>query len=115
MLGFLLLLCVLWMPSVAHADMFSSARNALNLNVGRYDAGSQSIYGGVGLRTGVDANTVTLFRGNANASGSACGAANFAESMKDAFESIPGIVTNMGEGLIQNMPLLLLCYGFPSL
>jgi hypothetical protein len=62
----------------------------------------------------VTAQSSTLLRGQASIGGT-CGSFDFGAAMTEAFESIPALMEGYIQGIIANMPMLVLCYASPSL
>src|SRR5262245_54348553 len=108
-LRWMLLLLVL--PLQAHAGLLQDATQAVKLQVGPRGATGITVRGGVGLRTG-QSGVTTLFRGQAQFSGS-CNAFDFADSIKEAFESVPEVLHTLSQALLQNLPVLIVCSSDP--
>ncbi len=94
------------------ADLFETAVQATNATFTMQDTSGVSIRGGMNLSTGTPQAT-TILRGNATVGGS-CGAFDFGASFREAFEAIPEIITNIGEGLVSAVPMLAICYASPT-
>src|SRR5262249_10860126 len=77
------------------------------------DATGITVRGGVGLSTG-QSGVTTLFRGQGQFSGS-CNAFDFAESIKETFETVPQVLHTLSEAVLQNLPILLVCSADPVL
>jgi hypothetical protein len=105
---------VVLLPATTSADLFDTARSSMNTTIGRADTSGVSIRGGASLSTGIAPGSTTVFRGQAQMGGT-CGAFDFAESFKEAFESIPEVIEGMIGQVIQNIPMLALCYASPTL
>jgi hypothetical protein len=101
-------------PSGVHADLFDTARTAVRTDLGRADTSGVTVRGGGGLLSGQPPRTTTLFRGQGEMGGT-CGAFDFADSFKEAFEAIPGVLENMLGQAIEGLPMLVLCYASPTL
>jgi hypothetical protein len=99
----------------AHAQsLFEEARAATPQRYGQRDQTGVTLRGGVDLRTYLSPQTTTLFRTEARIGGT-CGAFDFAASVEQAFEEIPELFEALGEALLANMPMLILCYVSPTL
>ena len=105
-----LLLCA--SARISHADLFETAVNATNATLSVRDTSGVSVRGGINFSTGTPQAT-TILRGSAHMGGS-CGAFDFGATFREAFESIPDIVTNMAESLVANVPMLAICYATPT-
>jgi hypothetical protein len=73
-----------------------------------------TLRGGVDLRTYLNPQTATLFRTDARIGGT-CGAFDFGVSLRQTFEEIPALFETLGQALLTNMPMLVLCYASPTL
>ena len=100
---------------VARAQsLFDDARAATPQLYGTADHTGVTLRGGVDLRTYLNPQTTTLFRTDARIGGT-CGAFDFGASVQQAFEDIPALFEALGEALLANMPMLVLCYTSPTL
>lgn len=104
--------CML-LPSLVSADLWDDARKATRADIAFQDAAGNTIRGTVNFQSGQSQANVTLFRGNAQVGGP-CGSFNLGASLKDAFETIPDLLQTAGEAVLQELPLLVLCYSAPS-
>lgn len=105
---------LLSLPITARADMFQDAREAITIQPSRYDAGGMTLRGGIGLSSGAQNGTTTLFRGSAT-TGGGCGNFDFRSTLQQAFEEIPALFESLLDSIISAMPMLLLCYASPTL
>ena len=95
-------------------NLFNDARSQTRLDLGRADSSGVTLRGGVDLRTFLPETTTTLFRTDARIGGT-CGAFDFAASLRQTFEEIPELFEQLGEALLSQMPMLILCYTSPTL
>jgi hypothetical protein len=95
-------------------SLFEDARAATPQIYGQRDHTGVTVRGGVDLRTYLNPQTTTLFRTDTRIGGT-CGAFDFAASVQQAFEEIPELFEALGEALLANMPMLILCYVSPTL
>jgi hypothetical protein len=109
MVNFMLILC----PISVSADLFDTARSATRMDISFQDSTGVQIRGGISLSTGQSGANVTLFRSGAQIGGP-CGSFDFGSSIKEAFESIPDLFQSAGEGILDNLPMLVLCYLSPT-
>jgi hypothetical protein len=106
---------VLLCAGIAQAQsLFEDARAATPQAYGTADQTGVTVRGGVDLRTYLNPQTTTLFRTDTRIGGT-CGAFDFAASVQQAFEEIPELFEALGEALLANMPMLILCYVSPTL
>jgi hypothetical protein len=77
-------------PSGVQADLFDTARQAVRTDLGRADTSGVTIRGGAGLLSGQSPRTTPLFRGQGQVGARV--AFDFADSFKQAFEAIPGVL-----------------------
>jgi hypothetical protein len=111
----LLVSSVLLSVGLAQAQsLFDDARAATPQVYGSADHTGVTLRGGVDLRTYLSPQTTTLFRTEARIGGT-CGAFDFGASVRQAFEEIPALFETLGEALLANMPMLVLCYVSPTL
>jgi hypothetical protein len=101
-------------PAAVHADLFDTARQAMRMDLGQADTSGVTLRGGASLHSGQSPRTTTIFRGRGQVGGS-CGAFDFADSFKEAFESIPDVLENMLDQALKGLPMLVLCYASPTL
>lgn len=111
----LVLLCGLWgSPVPGWADAFTDARRAINMQTSVRDSSAVGVRAGIGLATGAQSASTTLFRSQATVGGG-CAGFDFRESMVDAFRSMPQLFESLLEAVIHEMPMLGLCYLSPTL
>src|SRR5262245_61738354 len=110
-LGLVLSVCL---PSLSLADSFSKAKSAVKTRLSRHDSTGVTFRGGASLETGVAPKSTTLFRGQATVGGG-CGAFDFVSSLRESFEEIPELFETVGTAVLQNVPMLVLCYISPVL
>ncbi len=101
-------------PASVHADLFDTARQAIRTDLGRADSSGVSIRGGASITSRVSPTSTTLLRGQANVGG-ACGAFDFSTSITQAFQELPGLFEALLGEVLQEMPMLALCYASPTL
>ncbi len=109
-----LLLLVGSLPTLAWGDLFDTVRQAVRIDIGQQDTVGITLRGGSNLQGGVSGQTVTVLRTRGSVGGT-CGAFDFAASIQQAFEEIPALLEQLGEALLANMPMLILCYASPTL
>jgi hypothetical protein len=107
-------LLALLAPSGVHADLFDTARQAIRTDLGRADMSGVTVRGGAHIASGQHPGTATLLRGQANVGG-ACGAFDFSTSMTQAFQEIPQLFEALLGEVLQELPMLALCYASPTL
>jgi CheY-like chemotaxis protein len=95
-------------------NLFNDARSQTRLDLGRADSSGVTVRGGVDLRTYLPETTTTLFQTNARIGGT-CGAFDFVTSLRQTFEEIPALFEELGQALLSQMPMLVLCYVSPTL
>ena len=101
-------------PASVHADLFDTARQAIRTDLGRADTSGVTVRGGATIASGQQPGTATLLRGQAQIGG-ACGAFDFSTSITQAFEEIPQLFEALLGEVLQELPMLALCYASPTL
>jgi hypothetical protein len=110
----LFLILLLCSGTVYAQSLFEDARTATPQAFGQADHTGVTLRGGVDLRTYLNPQTSTLFRTDARIGGT-CGAFDFGVSLRQTFEEIPALFETLGQALLANMPMLILCYTSPTL
>jgi hypothetical protein len=95
-------------------SLFEDARAATPQVFGQSDHTGVTLRGGVDLRTYLSPQTTTLFRTDTRIGGT-CGAFDFGASLTQTFEEIPALFEALGQALLANIPMLVLCYTSPTL
>src|SRR5713101_5609949 len=114
---FIILYIVLVSPmgnSLAYAELFDVAKQAISINAARGDSSGVGIRGGASIASGISAGSTTLLRGQGSFGGQ-CGAFSFATSLKDAFLELPDLLESLAQEVLNNVPMLVLCYSSPTI
>jgi hypothetical protein len=93
--------------------LFEQAQRNLNMSTSMQDYSGFSSRGSAHFSTGLSSNSTTILRGRASV-GTGCGAFDFATSFREAFESIPSVIAGYAEAVVQNIPMLGLCWAWPT-
>jgi uncharacterized membrane-anchored protein YhcB (DUF1043 family) len=109
-----LLLVLLTLPRIGLAELFERAQQATTTVTSRADSSGYSLRGGVHLQTGSPAGSSSLFRASVT-TGNTCGGFDFRASLQELFEEMPDIFEALFFNIIQQVPMLALCYGAPTL